>query len=196
MRRRVLNWASALAALLSVVIVIGWIRSYWTSTNVDWTSETKTTLLRVSWGFGGIMFVRVAADPTDNPPPLPRFAVLNRPTPPNFDALMEQFWQSADVHFRHFSFIYATRSSPGYKEYDLATPFWFALLLSLILPAVWVGRILRDRRRRRGGLCPACGYDLRGSEGVCPECGTPIAHPRGVAAPLQTAAAAPQSARP
>lgn len=178
MRGRFLNWASAPAALLSAVIVFAWIRSYWTSTNVDWTSEQKTTLLRVSWGFGGIMFVRVTADRTDNPPPLPRFAVLNRPIPPNFDALMERFWQSEDVHFRHIGFIYATRSSPGYREYDLGTPFWFALLLSLILPAVWACRILRDRRRRRAGLCSACGYDLRGSEGVCPECGTLIAPPR------------------
>ena len=35
------------------------------------------------------------------------------------------------------------------------------------------------RRRRRLGLCPRCGYDLRGSPGrICPECGGG-APPRG-----------------
>ena len=39
---------------------------------------------------------------------------------------------------------------------------------------IWTRVIDRPRRRRRGdaGLCPACGYDLRGNaSGVCPECG-------------------------
>jgi hypothetical protein len=177
MRTRFLNWVSALAMLFSVVLVVAWIRSYWTSTNVDWTSKEKTTLLRVSWGFGNIMFVCVSADPTDNPPPLPRFAVLNRPVLPDHDAQMEQFWQSEDVHFRHVGFIYATRSSEGYQEYDLDMPFWFPLLLSLILPVTSARRILRDRHRQRFGLCLRCGYDLRASQGVCPECGSPILRP-------------------
>jgi hypothetical protein len=50
-------------------------------------------------------------------------------------------------------------------------PMW-----SVWLPLAWVAavrarRTLRLRRRRRDGLCVACGYDLRGSADRCPECG-------------------------
>jgi hypothetical protein len=50
----------------------------------------------------------------------------------------------------------------------------------------WVPRAVHAWRRRRGrrrlsrGLCPACGYELLGSEAAaCPECGAPIAAPPG-----------------
>jgi hypothetical protein len=50
-------------------------------------------------------------------------------------------------------------------------PFWLPALAASALPAVWVRRRLRQRRRTRRGLCSACGYDLRASPGRCPECG-------------------------
>ena len=41
-----------------------------------------------------------------------------------------------------------------------------------VTPVAWLHeRRLRPRRRRKLGLCPACGYDLRESPGRCPECG-------------------------
>jgi hypothetical protein len=41
----------------------------------------------------------------------------------------------------------------------------------LVPPGILVIRADRRARRRRRGLCPACGFDLRASPGRCPECG-------------------------
>jgi hypothetical protein len=55
----------------------------------------------------------------------------------------------------------------------LSVPFWAVAALTLVAPAIMLQRRLKDRRWRRAGLCPTCGYDLRASRGRCPECGTP-----------------------
>ena len=59
---------------------------------------------------------------------------------------------------------------------ELSVPLWFPLLLSLILPAVWLRRFRSERRKKREGLCRRCGYDLRAHlpGQVCPECGTAV----------------------
>jgi hypothetical protein len=53
-------------------------------------------------------------------------------------------------------------------QFSLAVPF----IISTIWPLLWLLRARRERRGRRLGLCPICGYDLRESFGRCPECGT------------------------
>ena len=50
-------------------------------------------------------------------------------------------------------------------------PQWLVAGLCGLLPAVRLARRRRRTLRRRGGLCPACGYDLRATPGRCPECG-------------------------
>jgi len=57
-------------------------------------------------------------------------------------------------------------------------PLWPVLLVTAVLPVLWMMREYRRRRGRRrtlNGLCAACGYSVTGNtSGTCPECGTPI----------------------
>lgn len=71
-------------------------------------------------------------------------------------------------------------SGSGYTIQWAVVPCWAVALLAGALPAVVVARWLRSRRRRRAGLCPNCGYDMRATPerggavlDRCPECGTP-----------------------
>jgi hypothetical protein len=61
-------------------------------------------------------------------------------------------------------------SGPTRGDY-VSVPLWFLLLTFGALPVLWGVRAARTRRRKRGGLCRRCGYDLRATPGRCPECG-------------------------
>jgi hypothetical protein len=53
----------------------------------------------------------------------------------------------------------------------LTVPYWLPLLVFTTTAWLLARRPLRERRRRRAGHCPACGYDIRATPQRCPECG-------------------------
>jgi hypothetical protein len=64
---------------------------------------------------------------------------------------------------------YVVSYIPGYR---LAIPHWLIFLLTAPWPLWWLARHRKQATRRRRGLCPQCGYDLRASADRCPECGS------------------------
>ena len=61
-------------------------------------------------------------------------------------------------------------------------PLWFIVVVTGAVPATWLVRAARRRRRVRENQCLNCGYDLRASAGRCPECGTTSADAAAVGA--------------
>ena len=62
-----------------------------------------------------------------------------------------------------------------YNMYTMFFPAQIPVILTAVLPALWIIRRYRPRPPRIG-FCQKCGYNLTGNvSGICPECGTAIA---------------------
>lgn len=72
--------------------------------------------------------------------------------------------------YRRLSWESSPLELPGIRI--AMVPHWFVAAIACIPALLWLRATRRHRRRIRGGLCLACGYDLRESRERCPECGT------------------------
>jgi hypothetical protein len=167
-RRHLLNVLTALSLLLLVGVVVFGARSHVIGDELRW--------LRPPWIFevlssGGL--VRVGWGRFDEKTYPPRLGWSGTFWPFERETDTYEF----DLHRRAtFGFGYERwtwNSKALTADTRLVTfPFWLPALVCAGLPAAAVVRLVRARRRvRRGGVCTACGYDLRATPGKCPECG-------------------------
>ena len=155
MTRRPPNLAAAALLLLALALAGLWVRSVW-RTDAAWYATGRHTFGANSEA-GRIVLIWAKG-----------------PFPPlGFDAHSDGHRAPAWHHLKHLLVFRAFDS--GRDSWAVQFPHWSAAAVALTA-ALWVRR--RDRKRRIG-LCPACGYDLRATPERCPECGTTAApaHP-------------------
>ena len=176
MKRRLLNLLTALSLVLCVATVVLWVRSYWVSDAVLWSSgsgERGAQTIR-----GTLAFVE-----TDVP---------HRRTRVRWDRFYGDLpspWEDASPPSlpNRLGFGYRFRLLPTANirlpnpdpdvpalppvigSRIVLVPLWFPAILFALLPAARLYR--RVRPHHTSGHCLACGYDLRATSGRCPECG-------------------------
>ncbi len=183
--RRLFTLCSASSLLLCVSVVALWILSYFTSVGFTWSDGVRvpTAGYQVAWrkvliaerGRAYLMMDRSTGAfgafagwlPLDR---ASRGQSLLTPRP-------ESLWR------RLLGFNYETRMGyPAIASVAIgppveltriwSAPLWAVAVGTGLLPGYVLGSRRTRRNRRRHGLCPSCGYDLRASPDRCPECGT------------------------
>jgi hypothetical protein len=149
---------SVLSLLLFVATLALWVRSYWRYDSwsrvadgvITFSLFTHPARLNVSWG-------RMWSD-----------------------VIPSEGWQHDSVSvFTRDAPMFALKRTHvrqtflGQDTWDIRFPFWVPCIAFTIAPTYCALGPHRCRaKRRKLGLCPVCGYDLRATPDRCPECGT------------------------
>jgi hypothetical protein len=194
--RLLLKFLTVVSLVAFVCLVYLWVRSrlvpeqfrYSGSSSTPDASAGRRVLTERSltlWtGGGGIAFgwfqvVRTTADREEAEQFEPRPAALEHHYLPGSGF---PFWAGSER--RGWRTLWVARQAQSTEQPSrrytmsqgaMAAPYWLLILPTVLLPAWWVWRGMKARRRLRRQLCASCGYDLRASTGRCPECGTSAA---------------------
>jgi hypothetical protein len=171
--KHLLQWAfkgaAAVSAALFVATCVLWVRSGWT--RIGFCSEFRNMTYGISPSKGEILIWRGRSfDRYDRPRHnFAWWATERDPESYNPFAYPDVSDIYAEVDGYGNVYLYKIVAAPS--EWSIAAGF-------MLLPTLAVLQHWSCRRRRRVGLCPSCGYDLRATPRRCPECG--IAPPQRV----------------
>jgi hypothetical protein len=162
----------ALSLILCLLLFACWMRSYWVIDALSWGSATADHQLSSG---GGRLIYADAQWPNGRAPFAARHDRTSRAAP---------LWFENPTHsdgFRLLGFEYSREVLPDSTNLHawffipawrvIAIPYWAPFAFFSMHPLARRLAASRRARRRRRGLCVACGYDLRASRARCPECG-------------------------
>jgi hypothetical protein len=184
--RIMLNAATGLSLVLCAAAVALWVRSHWVADRFGARVKLNYAYVCCYRGEIGCEFGAIyGGGPPDRY--TPSWVLSCRSVP--VDRIPESDYihiaeMEKPYHLPHYHDVCGFRWHPRsvrnweYRERGVAVPAWFIAILAAGLPAGKLSTVVRRHRRRRSGLCHACGYDLRATPERCPECGAvPPAQP-------------------
>lgn len=172
------NFLTATSILAYAAVLFTWIQSYgrqdeWYPDQRFVTGSDNAAELEFWHGF-----VIVQWNYRDKIIPRAQIATLNMDWPN-----LSEGGASYRMLRRGISVLDISDSSQGYASYSgtqcIVMPHW-PLLLIFVLPTLRFVYHLKQRKRKRLGLCHVCNYDLRATPNRCPECGTTFPAKTGV----------------
>ena len=197
-KRRLFTILSALSLLLCVAVCVLWVRSLIVGDTFRWhfcEDEGDYTLwvqntVKVGWGGMGFNRVVQSGNKDSFRQSVSQLERQYGPWP---------FYRRTAAEYPYFNFadfsgqrsVDEARFGFRWGRYDgrqihhggptrgfmVVLPFLAVLMVVGPPMFLLVRRYVTLARRRRGGLCPSCGYDLRATPGRCPECGLVPAAP-------------------
>jgi hypothetical protein len=191
MKRRLFTILSALSLLLFVAVVVLWVRSYWMTDHLFGGTRGGRAWDLYSTS-GTLSFTATEPYPVHRDVQLhtyPHGAARRQPDEYVLafvaSRLAERRWAGVEWAAGQGDLLKFAHGAYDWRFPPPANPvtFWYvrakyghaflaaATALPAIPGAVRLLRRYRQRRLRRRGLCPSCGYDLRATPGRCPECG-------------------------
>ncbi|HEX4797309.1 MAG TPA: hypothetical protein VH370_26180 [Humisphaera sp.] len=195
--RWVLNVVAALSLLLAIAICVVWARSYWVQDEPTFagqgnaffqlTSRSGDLVIDVAqtWPEDCRRWYSGAPDDHFGPSYVPSTGMNTernvagvKLVTGTFSIAMSNGSVLMEEHKDFPLLITLADGWPITRAVELKMPHGYYFVAFSVLPLAWAFSKLRcryfARHRRRLGLCPSCGYDLRATADRCPECGTGI----------------------